>query len=497
MNTRLQVEHPITELVTGEDLVEHMLWIAAGRALPPRLTRAPHLEARGWALEARVYAEDPLRGFLPSTGPLVRYVQPPTTYRLPSPMHTADDVPSSPPSDGDGDADGAAVVRVDTGVCEGASIGVHYDPMIAKLCTHAATRAQALAGLERALDHYVVRGVGNNLSFLRAVCRNARFRAGDYGTGFIAEQFPTGFTGVALDAAERGLLAGTAVALHAAGAAASADMTLFLQVAGNAAAPDAITHSYRATLRRPTQGDPAGRRDVAVTLMPMRPPPDDGDLGDEPLYGVFDVRCPSGPAPALATVDAWVAPGTWPGDPHVAIAVAAAASPPPGGSGGSAQGEGVHVEAAAGAGNVYSHGGQAGAVYRLRLRGSDAAVVVQTPRERDLSRHMLPPEVRRPRPALPCPALLLPLLQSLILPCVYLLPQVRDLSRQLRCPMPGTLISMEAAPGMAVEQGQQLCCVEAMKMVNVLRAPKAGVVAKVLCDVGAHLKVDAVILEFE
>jgi biotin carboxyl carrier protein len=157
------------------------------------------------------------------------------------------------------------------------------------------------------------------------------------------------------------------------------------------------------------------------------------------------------------------------------------------------------VEAAAGAGNVYSHGGQAGAVYRLRVRGSDAAVVVQTPRERDLSRHMLPPEVRRPLPLPPSPASprpAPPIVQRLTLSCVYL-PQVRDLSRQLRCPKPGTLISMEAAPGMAVEQGQQLCCVEAMKMVNVLRAPKAGVVAKVLCDVGAHLKVDAVILEFE
>ena len=151
MNTRLQVEHPITELVSGEDLVEHMLWIAAGRALPERMIKQPHIPFNGWAIESRVYAEDPLRKFLPSIGPLI-------TYREP-------DLKASPTES----------VRVDTGVFEGGVISMYYDPMIAKLCTHSPTRAGAITAMEKALDQYVVRGLGNNLTFLRSVMRNERY----------------------------------------------------------------------------------------------------------------------------------------------------------------------------------------------------------------------------------------------------------------------------------------------------------------------------------
>jgi len=150
MNTRLQVEHPITELVSGEDLVEHMLWVAAGKPLPERFIKTPHVPFNGWAIESRVYAEDPLRKFLPSIGPLYTYKEP---EQFASPTGT---------------------VRIDTGVFEGTVISMYYDPMIAKLCTYAPTRESAIRLMERAVDQYVVRGLANNLCFLRSIMRNER-----------------------------------------------------------------------------------------------------------------------------------------------------------------------------------------------------------------------------------------------------------------------------------------------------------------------------------
>jgi propionyl-CoA carboxylase alpha chain len=192
MNTRLQVEHPITELVSGEDLVAHMLWVAAGKALPKRLTDAPHRSANGWAIESRVYSEDPLRNFLPSIGPIVTYRQPAL---------------NADPNEG-------PIVRLDTGVFEGGEISMYYDPMIAKLCTHAPTRAEAIDAMENALDNYVVQGLVNNINFLRSVYRNAAFRSGDYGTKFIPEQYPKGFHGVELTSKEVDELVAAAVSLQ-------------------------------------------------------------------------------------------------------------------------------------------------------------------------------------------------------------------------------------------------------------------------------------------
>jgi propionyl-CoA carboxylase alpha chain len=162
MNTRLQVEHPVTEFITGLDLVELMLRVAAGERLP--LTQ-DEVRLDGWAIEARVYAEDPFRRFLPSTGRLVRYLPPPV---------------------GDG-------VRVDTGVYEGGEVSMYYDPMIAKLVAHGATRDEALARLRAALDRFVIRGVQHNISFLAALVQHPRFVAGHVTTNFIAEEYPGGF----------------------------------------------------------------------------------------------------------------------------------------------------------------------------------------------------------------------------------------------------------------------------------------------------------------
>jgi propionyl-CoA carboxylase alpha chain len=171
MNTRLQVEHPVTELITGLDLVELMLRVANGEKLP--LTQ-DEVQRNGWAIESRLYAEDPYRNFLPSTGRLTRY---------------------RPPAESASDT---LVVRNDTGVFEGGEISTFYDPMIAKLCTWAPTRLAAIDAMGIALDSFEVEGVGNNLPFLSTVMDQNRFRAGRLTTGYIAEEFPQGFAGAEL-----------------------------------------------------------------------------------------------------------------------------------------------------------------------------------------------------------------------------------------------------------------------------------------------------------
>lgn len=183
MNTRLQVEHPVTEAITGIDLVEQMIRVAAGEKLP--FTQAD-IGIDGWSIENRVYAEDPYRGFLPSTGRLVRY---------------------GPPVDGwtnDGAANGRRGidgVRVDDGVFEGGEVSMFYDPMIAKLITWGQTRDEAIAKQIEALDAFELQGLGHNVDFLSALMQHPRFQAGDLTTGFIAEEYPEGFHGALADAA--------------------------------------------------------------------------------------------------------------------------------------------------------------------------------------------------------------------------------------------------------------------------------------------------------
>ncbi|MCA3561318.1 MAG: acetyl/propionyl/methylcrotonyl-CoA carboxylase subunit alpha [Aestuariivirga sp.] len=171
MNTRLQVEHPVTELITGIDLVEQMIRVAAGEELK---IRQPDVKLKGWAVESRIYAEDPYRNFLPSTGRLVKYRPP------------AEQV-----------ADGITV-RNDTGVFEGGEISIYYDPMIAKLCTHAPTRLAAISRMAEALDAFHIDGIQHNIPFLSAIMENPRWQSGALSTGFIAEEFPGGFTGHAI-----------------------------------------------------------------------------------------------------------------------------------------------------------------------------------------------------------------------------------------------------------------------------------------------------------
>ena len=182
MNTRLQVEHPVTECITGIDLVEMMIRVAAGETLPFTQAQIPR---RGWAIECRINAEDPFRGFLPSTGRLVTYLPPPQTMEAAMPM---------PEDGGDGRSQNVlGGVRVDTGVCEGGEIAMHYDSMIAKLIVHGATRADAIARMREALNGFVIRGVSSNIPFQAALLAHPKFAAGDFNTGFIAEHYGQGF----------------------------------------------------------------------------------------------------------------------------------------------------------------------------------------------------------------------------------------------------------------------------------------------------------------
>jgi propionyl-CoA carboxylase alpha chain len=187
MNTRLQVEHPVTELITGVDLVEQMIRVADGQKLE---MSQDDVKINGWAIENRLYAEDPYRGFLPSIGRLTRY-RPPAEV-----------------------VEGDHIVRNDTGVYEGGEISMYYDPMIAKLCTWAPTRAEAIERMRVALDSFEVEGIGHNLPFLSAVMDHPKFVSGDMTTAFIAEEYPDGFEGVDLPEADLRRIAAATAAMH-------------------------------------------------------------------------------------------------------------------------------------------------------------------------------------------------------------------------------------------------------------------------------------------
>ncbi|WP_028030297.1 acetyl-CoA carboxylase biotin carboxylase subunit [Gemmobacter nectariphilus] len=188
MNTRLQVEHPVTELITGIDLVEMMIRVANGEPLP---FKQEDLKINGWAMESRLYAEDPYRNFLPSIGRLTRY---------------------RPPVEGETSRGG--IVRNDTGVYEGGEISMYYDPMIAKLCTWAPTRGAAIEEMRLALDTFEVEGIGHNLPFVAAVMDHPKFVAGDMTTAFIAEEYPEGFQGATLPESHLRKVAAAAAAMN-------------------------------------------------------------------------------------------------------------------------------------------------------------------------------------------------------------------------------------------------------------------------------------------
>ncbi len=379
MNTRLQVEHPVTELVTGLDLVEQMIRVAAGEKLA--LTQ-DDVKLTGWAIESRLYAEDPYRNFLPSIGRLTRY---------------------RPPEEGER-ADGT-VVRNDTGVTEGGEISMYYDPMIAKLCTHAPDRASAIDAMSDALDNFEVEGIGHNLPFLSAVMRQQRFRDGRLTTAYIAEEFPDGFTGVEPDDADARLLAAVAALINH-------------RVQDRAAHISGTIDNHRRSIGTDWVATLAGK----AFPLKIKAGKDGGTVS------FADGR----------TVE--IASDWLPGMRHAGFAVDGRTA-------------GVKVDLK-------------GAAIRLRWRGMDVTARVRSPRIAALAELM--PEKLPP-----------------------------DTSRMLLCPMPGVITALSVQEGDTVEAGQALATVEAMKMENILRAEKRGVVKTIAVETGASLAVDEMIMEFE
>ncbi|MEK6540489.1 MAG: acetyl/propionyl/methylcrotonyl-CoA carboxylase subunit alpha [Pseudomonadota bacterium] len=405
MNTRLQVEHPVTECITGIDLVEQMVRVAAGEKLA---LDQDDVKLGGWAVETRVYAEDPYRGFLPSTGRLVRY---------------------NPPVASEG-------VRIDDGVAEGGEVSIFYDPMIAKLITHGATRDEAIDLQIAALDQFKIEGVGHNIDFLSAIMQHPRFRVGDITTGFIAEEYPDGFKG----------------------APASPDLLRSLSAIAAFAATAEADRARRVDGQLGDRLDPPAGWQVQVgdAVHDVILSGDEVTVDGEPLYLAMEYT------PGDRLIEAEILPLTVCAElveacperlqgSRRALPFSAEAESSP--STGSGRTEFLAVKIA-----------KTRTGFTLNTRGVSHKVRVLPAHIAPLARHMIekvPP----------------------------------DLSRFLLAPMPGLLVALHVAAGDKVEAGQPLAVVEAMKMENILRAEKSGVVKSLSAAAGDSLAVDAVILE--
>ena len=378
MNTRLQVEHPVTELITGIDLVEQMIRVANGE--PLSITQ-DDVKINGWAIENRLYAEDPYRNFLPSIGRLTRYRPP------------AEEVTET------------AVVRNDTGVFEGGEISMYYDPMIAKLCTWAPTRAEAIEEMRIALDRFELEGIGHNLPFLAAVMDHPKFMSGNMTTAFIAEEYPDGFQGVELNETE------------------------LRRIAASAAAMNRVAEIRRTKI--------SGRMDNHERRV--------GDNWVVSLQGEkFAVSVAADANGSTVTFEDGASlrvAGSW--TPGMMLADMTVDGAP-----------------------LVMKVGKITGGFRIRNRGADLNVHVRSPRQAELALHM----VEKTPP---------------------------DTSKMLLCPMPGLIVKVDVEVGQEVQEGQALCTVEAMKMENILRAERKGVVSKINAAAGDSLAVDDIIMEFE
>ena len=377
MNTRLQVEHPVTELITNIDLVEQMILVAAGK---PLSIAQKDVKLTGWAMESRLYAEDPYRNFLPSIGRLTRY-RPPAEIKNKN-----------------------FIVRNDTGVYEGGEISMYYDPMIAKLCTWAPNRAEAIEQMRIALDRFEVEGIGHNLPFLSAVMDHEKFVSGDITTAFIAEEFSEGFNGVDLNNDKIKHLAACAAA-----------MNRVAEIRRTKVSGRMDNHERRV-------GD-----DWMVQI-------------DGKVFPVFVSADTAGANVMFEDGTSIRVSGDW--QPGKKIA-----------------------NMSANDNKLVIKIGKLTGGFRMRTRGADLRVLVRTPRQAELSKYMrekVPP----------------------------------DTSKLLLCPMPGLIVKIDVEVGQEVQEGQPLCTVEAMKMENILRAERKGLVAKINSNVGDSLAVDDVILEF-
>jgi len=380
MNTRLQVEHPVTELITGVDLVEQMIRSAWGEKLA---FEQKDLAINGWAIESRIYAEDPYRGFLPSIGRLIRYEQP----------------EEGPHADG-------YVVRNDSGVREGDEISMFYDPMIAKLCAWGETREAAIDGMARALEDTHIAGVGHNIPFLAAVMDQPRFRSGNISTSYIKDEFPDGFHGLAPDRRQTDILIATAAAMNEIAADASGDPSgrtdwIVLITAGSAlGAGDAhgVSLSYD--------------DDEALTLELA---------GEDRALQLSDIDWRPGLAQFRAVLD---------GVPYSAEVARVADG------------------------------------FTIRSRAAKARVRVLSPAIAALYAR-LPDKV------------------------------AADTSKLITSPMPGLVVAIPVVVGQEVKTGETVAIIEAMKMQNILKAERDGVVKTVSAAAGDPVAADDVLVEFE
>ena len=370
MNTRLQVEHPVTELITGVDLVEQMIRSAFGEALP---FAQDDLAIKGWAMESRIYAEDPYRGFLPSIGRLVRY---------------------APPREGQV---GDIIVRNDAGVREGDEISMFYDPMISKLSTWAPTRLAAIDAMGMALEDFHIEGLGQNIPFLAAVMDQARFRSGVLSTNYIKDEFPDGFLGTPPTNWQRELVSAVACAMH--------------RIITKRSAPHLVRDEWIVI---------AGHDKRLVRL---------SNGGD-----AFNVKfLPDGTTLSLSDIDWRPGTSTFRGaldGRTFTVAVKPAA-------------EG----------------------FTIRHRATTLSVLVLTPRSAELH-EKLPPK------------------------------KAADTSKMILSPMPGLVVTLDVELGQSVRSGEQVAIVEAMKMQNIIRAERDGVVKSVGAKAGDSVAADEVLIEF-
>jgi propionyl-CoA carboxylase alpha chain len=397
MNTRLQVEHPVTECITGIDLVEQMIRVAAGEKLA--MTQ-DDIKIDGWAIENRVYAEDPYRGFLPSTGRLTRYRAPHRGLSLQGLSLDDGAIGTVPEGTVPGyDARGTDGIRVDDGVAEGGEVSMFYDPMIAKLITWGQTRDEAADLQIAALDRFEIEGLGHNIDFVSAIMQHPRFRSGELTTGFIAEEYPDGFHG----------------------APASPELIKSLAaIAGFVA----IAEADRARHVDGQLGDtldPPARWQVKIGEAVHDIEMIDGDMHVDGEH--FDLSMEYDPGDRLIEAEV--------GEEELAVKI------------------------------LRTRTG-----FKLTTRGASHTAHVLPGHIAHLADHMIekiPP----------------------------------DLSKYLICPMPGLLTALHVGVGDSVEAGQPLAVVEAMKMENILRAERSGIVKAVNAGAGDSLAVDAVILEME
>ncbi|KAJ2854530.1 hypothetical protein J3B02_002626 [Coemansia erecta] len=397
MNTRLQVEHPITEYITGFDLVEEMIRSAAG--LPLTTTSQDDVRINGWAIESRVYAEDPEK-YLPSIGTLSKY-QEPHSWKTPND------------------------VRCDSGITEGSEISMYYDPMICKLSTHGPTRDQAIATMEHALDRYLIKGVTHNIPLLRDVVSNKDFAAGRITTAFLAEHYPGGFKGHRLTAETAFQLGAVTGALQ------------FIREARESGDVSKRSASFVLLIPQLADDGAASKLEAQVTLELL-------DSNALRLDGSNQFRATvstSSNGSQAANIDLRTQNITvkWKIDQPF-------------------------VETSDGTTLQYLDPLALG--MRVQFMGTKFDIDVLTPEQRELMRYMKEKEKL-------------------------------DTSKLVLSPMPGTIVSVAVKPGDVVAEGAEVAVVEAMKMQNVLRAPRAGTIKAVHVKHGSTVSGEDILIELE